>query len=296
MEEKAKILIGTCGFSYTEWVGPLYPEGTKRDQFLPYYAGRFNTVELDYTYYSMPLAKNIRKMVEDVSNSDAADGIDDGGAGNTIRLSFAVKAHETLTHKVDSAKWRDEAKRFLEGIEPLREKGCLEAVLFQFPFSFHYNDDTRRYLGQILDTFSGIPSAVEFRNDEWANNRVIDGLRERKTALVSLDMPDLKGLPGTLDVVTAPHAYFRFHGRNKGAWWGSDGGARYDYLYSDKELEASAERIRQILVKADRVIIYFNNHRRGQAVKNAETLRKILDRAGASGIDGGADSGGNKDA
>jgi len=259
----AEILIGTCGYSYNEWIGPVYPEGTKRERFLGLYAAMFKTVELDFAYYAMPQAANIRNM------ADEAPG-----------LSFAIKAHQSLTHKADSAKWRDEAKTYIQGIEPFREKGCLEAVLFQFPYSFHYEADNRRYLAQVLDEFSGITSAVEFRNTEWLNNRVIEGLKKRGTALVGLDMPALKGLPSTTDVVTAPLAYFRLHGRNKDTWWGSDSAARYDYLYSDNELEAVTERIKQIVVKADRLVIYFNNHARGQAVRNAETLKKILERAG----------------
>ena len=255
----AEVLIGTCGYSYNEWIGPVYPEGTKKERLLPLYAERFSTVEIDYTYYAMPKARNIQKMAED-------------GPG----LSFAIKAHQSLTHKIDSAKWQDEAKTYMEGIEPLRENGRLEAVLFQFPYSFHYTDENRRYLGNILGAFSGIQAAVEFRNAEWHNNRVIDGLKERGAALVGLDLPALKGLPPTMDVVTAPLAYFRLHGRNKEAWWGSDSTARYDYLYTDSELDAAAERIRQIIVKADRVIIYFNNHARGKAVKNAETLQQML--------------------
>jgi uncharacterized protein YecE (DUF72 family) len=73
---------------------------------------------------------------------------------------------------------------------------------------------------------------------------------------------------------------FRAVGGYKGAWWGSDSVARYDYLYSDNELGAWEERIKRIAVKADRVIVYFNNHRRGQAVKNAQTLISILEKAG----------------
>jgi uncharacterized protein YecE (DUF72 family) len=256
----AEILIGTCGFSYNEWIGPVYPEGTKREQFLSLYAERFRTVELDYTYYSMPKVQNIQKMAETVP-----------------ALTFAIKAHQTLTHKIDSAKWKDEAKTYIQAIQPMLERGRLEAVLFQFPYSFHYKDDNRRYLGQILEQFSGIPSAVEFRNVEWLNNRVIDGLKERGAALTGLDMPELRGLPSTMDVVTSPLAYFRLHGRNKETWWGSDGAARYDYLNSDDELRAVALRIKQIVIKADRLIIYFNNHRRGQAVYNALSLKKILE-------------------
>ena len=255
-------MVGTCGYSYNEWIGPVYPEGTKKEKFLPLYAGRFRTVELDYTFYAMPQAKNIQKMMDD-------------GPG----LSFAVKAHQSLTHKIDSAKWQDDAKTYKEAIEPLREKERLEAVLFQFPFSFHYEAENRRYLGKILDEFSGISSAVEFRNSEWVNNRVIDGLKKRGVALAGLDMPELKGLPPITDVVTSPLAYFRLHGRNKETWWGSDSAARYDYLYTDSELETITERIKQIIVKADRLVIYFNNHARGQAVRNAEKLIKILGKA-----------------
>jgi uncharacterized protein YecE (DUF72 family) len=255
----AKILVGTCGYSYKEWVGPVYPEGTKREQYLPLYAERFGTVELDYTYYSMPRAKNIAKMAEDAP-----------------KLSFAVKASDVLTHKVDPFKWQDEAKTYMEGIEPLRNNGRLEAVLFQFPSSFHYKDENRSYLAKLLEAFSGIPSAVELRNAEWLNARVIDGLKECGVSLVSLDMPDLAKLPPKMDAVTAPLVYFRFHGRNKDNWWGADSTARYDYLYSDAELESSAERIRQIILKADRIIIYFNNHARGQAVKNAQKLMELL--------------------
>jgi len=256
-----KINIGTCGYSYNEWIGPVYPEGSKREQFLSLYAARFRTVELDYTYYQMPKAEQLQRMTVEAPD-----------------LSFAIKAHQSLTHKIDSAKWREEAKTYIEALQPLREKGQLEAVLFQFPYSFHYEAENRRYLDKILGAFTGIETAVEFRNAEWLNNRVIDGLKARGTALAGLDMPELKGLPPRMDVVTAPFAYFRLHGRNKDTWWGSDSAARYDYLYSDRELEATTERIKQILTKAERITVYFNNHRRGQAVKNAEKLKELVMR------------------
>jgi uncharacterized protein YecE (DUF72 family) len=62
------------------------------------------------------------------------------------------------------------------------------------------------------------------------------------------------------DVSPAPLAYLRFHSRNGKTWWGLDAVARYDYLYSEAELETWADRIKQIAVKADRVLAYFNNH------------------------------------
>jgi uncharacterized protein YecE (DUF72 family) len=260
----AEILVGTCGYHYTEWIGPVYPEGTKKEDFLAQYARMFPTVELDYTYYQMPTAGQLAGMMEKARPP----------------LVFSAKAHETLTHRVDPHGWEGEAKTYLTALEPLLKAGRLGAVLFQFPFSFHYEPDRRRYLDKLLTYFKDVPSAVEFRNADWINTRVIEGLRKRGAALASLDMPDLKGLPPDMDVATSPLAYVRLHGRNKEAWWGSDAAARYDYRYSDKELEAWVDRIRRMVIKADRVLIYFNNHRRGQAVENAQTLTQLLKKAG----------------
>ena len=81
-------------------------------------------------------------------------------------------------------------------------------------------------------------------------------------------------------MVTAPLAYIRLHGRNKEAWWGKDDHARYDYLYTDSEMEAIAERIRRVAEKARRVLVYFNNHPFGKAVRNAQTLEKLLKKMG----------------
>jgi len=256
------IAIGTSGYSYNEWVGPFYPEKTKQDDFLAFYAGRFSTVELNFSYYTMPTSEQLRRMME---------------TENAQNLTYSIKAPQSLTHKVDPNKWKDEAKTYLTAIEPLREEGKLDAVLFQFPYSFHYEAESRRHLANLLTEFSGIPSAVEFRNNEWDSNRVIDEFRKRNIAYVSTDSPDLKGLPHVLDVLTAPFAYFRMHGRNSDKWWGSDSRTRYDYLYNDDELKGTAERIKRIVVKADKVLVYFNNHARGQAVKNAAALKKIFE-------------------
>ena len=261
----AEILIGTSGYSYKEWVGPFYPEGAKAGDYLSYYARQFPTVEIDYTYYRMPAADNLRRMME-------AAGPD---------LTFAIKATDTLTHMIDPAKWRDEAKTYLTAIEPMLTAGRLEAVLFQFPYSFHYADNNRKYLNNLLSKFVGVPSVVEFRNAEWSNNRVIEGLRQRGIAHASLDLPDLENLPSVLDVPTSSLGYFRLHGRNAEAWWDSpDSKERYDYLYSDKELEETAERIKLLVKKVDRLLIYFNNHAFGKATRNAFTLKKILEKAG----------------
>jgi uncharacterized protein YecE (DUF72 family) len=155
--------------------------------------------------------------------------------------------------------------------------GRLEAVLFQFPYSFNYIPENRAYLDKLLKYFRGVPTAVEFRKADWYNGKVMEGMKTRNIPLVSLDLPEL---PPAMDVVTAPVAYIRLHGRNKEAWWGSDEHKRYDYLYTDSEIEAWAGRIERIIEQAKRAIVYFNNHPFGKAVRNAQTLEKILRKIG----------------
>jgi uncharacterized protein YecE (DUF72 family) len=197
-------------------------------------------------------------------------------------LVFSVKAHESLTHTIDPSNWQEQVQQFCYAIEPLATDGKLVAILLQFPYSFHYEVEQRRYLDKLLKALEAYPLAVEFRNQEWFNNRCIDSLRERKVCLVSLDMPPLKGLPPVLDVATAPFAYFRLHGRNGETWWGSDAAERYNYLYSEQELNSLVERIRLMLAHVQKVLVYFNNHRRGQAVQNGTQLLSLLEAAGLS--------------
>ena len=269
------ILIGTSGYSYTEWVGPVYPDGTKQKDFLSCYAGLFPTVELNFSYYKMPEAKSLAKMLVE-SEIMTNDQLLMTNGKRREKLTFSIKAHRTLTHEIDPAQWENEAKTFLTAIEPMMEAKRLEAVLFQFPYSFHYTTDNRKYLDKLLTFFKSVPVAVEFRTVDWCNQRLIDGMKERKVALVSLDMPELPRLPPTMDVVTAPLVYIRLHGRNKEAWWGKDEHARYDYLYTDDEVEAWAARIERITEQADRIVVYFNNHPFGKAARNAQTLSKLL--------------------
>jgi len=257
----AIIDVGTCGYSYNEWVGVFYPPKTKQDGFLALYAAEFSTLELNFSYYAMPTPEQLRRMAETE------------GAEN---LNYSIKAPQALTHRVDPHKWKDEAKTYLNALEPLREKEKLEAVLFQFPYSFHYEADSRRHLANLLTEFDGVPCAVEFRNNDWNSNRVIDEFKKRKVTYVSTDLPDLKGLPDVLDVCTSSLAYLRLHGRNAEKWWNSDSRARYDYLYNKEELDGVVQRIKRIVVKADKVLVYFNNHARGQAVKNAKKLKELL--------------------
>lgn len=256
---RPEILIGTSGFSYADWVGPVYPEGARQEDFLGLYAASFPAVELNFTYYRMPEAHALERMAAATPDS----------------FRFALKAHRSLTHEpgVDAAA---DIAAFREGIDPLVRAGKLSAVLLQFPFSFHYVPESRQRLAALLDGLAGLPLAVEFRNAEWQKDSVYAGLRDRGAALACLDEPDLPGLLKPSEEVTSPLAYVRFHGRNKENWWQGDNVSRYDWLYSEAELREWVPRIRAILRKAGVLLAFFNNHRRGMAVQNARDLRRIL--------------------
>lgn len=258
-----EIRVGTSGFDYPEWKGVFYPADLERKQFLSWYADRFDTVELNFSYYRMPDERQLHAFL--------------GKAGACL---FSIKAHQSLTHEIVDGEWANSLAAFRAALFPLENAGRLGAVLFQFPQSFHYEPARRKYLDALLRKAEGLPSVVEFRNHEWYNNRVFDALRERGVALAAVDLPDLPGLPPATDLVTAPLSYVRFHGRNAGNWWGSDAAARYDYHYNTEELRAWVLRLKAMEPRARRILVYFNNHWRGQAPDNAATLKSLLRQEG----------------
>jgi uncharacterized protein YecE (DUF72 family) len=259
-----EIRVGTSGYDYPEWKGVFYPNDLPRAQYLAHYASIFDTLELNFSYYRMPSAEQLGSLMRRSGPS----------------CLFSIKAHESLTHSVDPARWRDALAEFRSALAPLSRAERLGAVLFQFPHSFHYEPDRRRYLDALLKEASELPLVVEFRNHDWYNNRVFDAFRERRVAMASVDLPNLRGLPPVIDLVTSALAYVRFHGRNEATWWGSDAASRYDYLYDERELDAWVERMKGMAGKVSRILAYFNNHFRGQAVRNAQSFIGLLERAG----------------
>ncbi len=256
----AELRIGTSGYDYPDWKGPFYPSDLDRADFLGFYSSRFSTVELNFSYYRMPTRAQLAGLLKR------------SGGG----LDFSIKAHGSLTHKVDTAAWKGAAHEYAESLAPLAEAGRLTAVLFQFPFSFHYTPENRRYLDYLLAELHELPRVVEFRNAEWLNTRVFDALRERGVGFCAVDAPQLKGLPAAIDIVTSSLAYLRFHGRNELNWWGSDAAARFNYLYSSDELKSWVGRLASMLRSAEIMRVYFNNHPYGQAARNAAMLTQLL--------------------
>jgi uncharacterized protein YecE (DUF72 family) len=253
------ILVGTSGFSYDDWVGPVYPQGTARQDFLNLYAARFPFVELNFSYYRQPSAHMLEKMLRSTPEA----------------FLFAVKAHQSLTHAPgeDTAA---PAQVFREGIAPLAESGRLAAVLCQFPHSFHYTPASRRHLGRLCGQLQGLPLAVEFRSGEWQRESVYAGLRDFGAALVNVDAPPLPRLPRPSAVATSALGYVRFHGRNAGQWWRGDSTSRYDYLYRESELSEWVPLIRDLAGRVRLLLVAFNNHYKGQAARNAGDLNLLL--------------------
>jgi len=257
------IYIGTSGYSYSDWAFYFYPEALPKNSYLKFYSKEFNTVELNFTYYSMPSLQSIRRMEENTPP----------------QFVFCVKANKSLTHE-RKGNIKDISLSFIKAIEPLIHTSKLGSLLFQFPYSFHYNRESRLYLDSLLKAFKGLPLAVEFRNNEWEKDSVFDTLKEREVSFVSVDAPKLNKLPKPSSAVTSDKGYIRFHGRNSKNWWQGSNISRYDYLYSDKELDEWIPRVKYFTSHVQMLYIFFNNHYKAQAVFNARTLKQKLKDAG----------------
>ncbi len=261
-----EVLVGCSGYSYPEWIGPFYPDGTPRSRLLERYCEQFDVLEVNYTYYRMPTAASMHKMVQRT------------GGG----MSFVVKANSAMTHD----RTGDDAvvQAFVEALQPLRDAGVLGAVLAQFPQSFHADRPSARYVNWLHGQLGDLPLVVELRNGGWARREVYAWLGRKGVALCNVDQPRLPALFPITSIVTSGTAYVRFHGRNAESWYQpEDPGDRYAYRYSEEELLPWVERIRQLVQRADRTFVLFNNHRDGFAPANARTFQGLLRQNGIGG-------------
>ena len=257
---KPYIMIGTSGYSYTEWADAgFYPKGIKSAHMLAHYARTFPVTELNFTWYQMPKAPMLERMRGQVEPG----------------FRFAAKLTRTMTHEVVPGEWQEQAARYREGIAPLMQSRQLVAVLVQLAPFFDRSPANRRYLAALMDELAGLPLAIEFRHRSWGDGRVFEELSRRKITLVTVDAPDLPNLFPLIDVVTNPDLlYFRFHGRNLQGWRSGTMQKKFDYSYSDAELDQLGETIGRMTRQARGGVIFFNNHVRGQAVENGLRLKE----------------------
>jgi len=252
------IKVGTAGYSYADWIGPFYPEGTKPARMLEYYSSFFSFVEINSTYYHMPGLKLFEGM-----NKKTPDD-----------FRFAVKLFGGFTHERSSD--RAEAEKFIYSLAPIVESGKLVCLLAQFPYSFHYNKSNIDYLKTLKAYFHNYELCIEFRNREWIRKDVFDFLTSEGLGFVCVDEPNIRGLIGNVIAVTSNVAYLRLHGRNMEKWYAGEGSSRYDYLYSESELLEWIGRIREMEECAGITLVSFNNHPKGKAIENAKVLMGYL--------------------
>lgn len=261
-----EILIGTSGYDYPEWKGVFYPQNLKRSDFLEFYAEKFNALEINNTFYSMPTKERLSKFYERTNGS----------------VKFSIKANRLLTHEPGSD-WKENAKIMKDALSTLNNKQVLSSTLFQFPQSFHYTDFNRIYLSKLIEEFSDFFPVIEFRHREWIKESVFEGLDKRGAGIVFCDMPELKHLPSSAEqkIFTGNTAYLRMHGRNADAWYSSDqknnGSDRYLYDYSDEELLKFVPIIENCVISGKKVSVFFNNHPDGNGVKNASRIKKMIE-------------------
>ena len=275
--------IGTSGWNYPKgkgtWNGIFYPlpedRGRGFDE-LSFYSERFNTVEVNSTFYGQPRAN-----------------VTLGWAKRTpADFEFAVKLYQKFTHPgmaVDPGPvTQADIDAFKGGIDPLAAAGKLGPLLIQFPASFQRTPEAAAYVAWLLQTFAGYPLAVELRHRSWSDAADTAALlTEHRAAWVQIDEPKFpSSIRQDLAASSADLYYLRLHGRNAAQWWDhAESEDRYNYFYSPAELEPIAQQVRDALSMARqrpgeiprKAYLFLNNHFSAQSVANAVTLKKMLD-------------------
>ncbi len=252
-----EIKIGTSGYSFEDWRGNFYPEKIEKGKMFDFYKEHFSTVEINSTYYRIPhpaVMANINKKAPD-------------------SFEFMVKTPEVITHKRKDI--TQATNDFKDCLKPMVESKRLKGLLAQFPFSFKFSSLNLTYIKNCQDLLRPHPLFVEFRHDSWNNREMAEAFKKAGIGYVSVDEPQLSGLLKPILYNTTETAYLRLHGRNAEHWWGG-GALRYDYDYSDQELQEWKEKIQKLEGKAKKLYIFFNNCHLGQAVKNARRMMEML--------------------
>ncbi|MBU7047181.1 MAG: DUF72 domain-containing protein [Theionarchaea archaeon] len=242
-----KTYIGTSGWSYEDWIGPFYPGEIKKGKMLDFYSQEFNLVEINSTFYALPnkyavLAWN-RKTPDD--------------------FVFTSKIPKEITHKRFLKNSEPVFKEFYSLMHPLVDSGKLGCFLIQLPpkFSTEFKEQLREFLNFLPDS---INFAVEFRHTSWDDIDDYSFLEEHNTAFAVTDSVKMKPQPR----ITADFGYVRWHGRNPKHW--------YDYEYTEEELQEWLPRVEHMQESTEKLYLQFNNHPRGQAIRNARTLKDLM--------------------
>jgi uncharacterized protein YecE (DUF72 family) len=177
--------VGTSGYNYPEWRGSFYPEKFSADKMLPYYAERFSTVEINYTFYRIPNEKLLQGWAE----------------ATPANFTFTLKAPRRITHDAKLQRCEDLTLTFFRTARTLGPK--LATLLFQLPPTFKKDADVLRAFVELFP--DDIAAAFEFRHASWLDAETYEILRARNLALCIADSEKMS----TPVEVTAPYAYVR---------------------------------------------------------------------------------------
>jgi uncharacterized protein YecE (DUF72 family) len=240
-EPRGSVFVGCSGWFYWKWRGKFYPEDLPTNRWFDYYRKRFDTVEINASFYSWPTVANVKAWARQAGDR---------------RFVYTVKACELITHLKRFKGTKTLVKDFGLIADILGDRmGCF---LFQLPPSYRY---TRARLGALLGQLDPTRrNVVEFRHASWWNETVYAEFRKAGVIFCSCSGPRL---PDEL-VRTADDVYLRLHGPKQ--WY------RHDY--SRQELSDWADRIKAS--GARRVWVYFNNDYEARAPRNAAVMKRLL--------------------
>jgi uncharacterized protein YecE (DUF72 family) len=176
--------IGTSGFQYSEWKGNFYPEDLPTAKMLPFYAERFTTTEINYTFHRIPAQKTIENWK----------------AQTPEKFRFGLKAPQKITHWAKLRDCSDTLEYFCKVVTGLGER--LGPVLFQLPPTFKKDTDV---LSSFLRELPSMRAAFEFRNESWFDDEIFDLLKSRNVALCIADTDTI----ATPENITADYGYLR---------------------------------------------------------------------------------------
>ncbi|HEX5220885.1 MAG TPA: DUF72 domain-containing protein [Verrucomicrobiae bacterium] len=283
--------IGTASWTDPGFVADWYPPRLPANARLRWYAGHFNYVEINATFYALPAARTVERWCTETPEDFRFD----------VKLPRLLSRHRMEAKflppdlrsrlpvhngvvQLTPASEKMVVTRLLRELEPMLEAGKFGAFLLQLSPSFGPKSHQLADLDSLRELLAPYQIAVELRNRDWVTGeqteQTMQFLRERKLTLVLVDAPQSEHftiMPG-LDCVTNPAlGYFRFHGRNaEGYIKGRSVAERFDYDYSDLEAKELAERIRKVAEQVEELRVVANNNRSNFAPKLARKLQELL--------------------
>jgi uncharacterized protein YecE (DUF72 family) len=287
-----RIVVGTSSWADPGFVADWYPPALAASEQLPFYAERFEAVELNSSFYALPHADAAARWARVTPSGFSFDvklhrllsrhaaGPESLPADLRAGVETTARGRVVLTPRLEAAI----VERLVEGIAPLERAGKLKAFLLQLSPAFSPRASDLHELDSLLGRLAPHCVAVEFRHRGWVEERrlrdTLTYLSDRGATFVCVDAPagDQVTILPPLDAVTADRlAYFRAHGRNlRGYVSGRSVPERFGWRYSDDELQQIRRRVETLADQASEVRVMFNNNRSADAPLAATRLRELL--------------------